>query len=87
MPSTEDQLNKDRELLIRIDENTRSLRETFHKHAEEDAARFHAQGQKIDAVHERLDEFDGLKNRVWGAIAVIAVLWGVIIVVLDHFKK
>lgn len=87
MPSTDDQLTKDRELLIRIDENTRAFRDAFHKHLEEDAARFGDTNKKIDAVHERLDGFDSLKNKLWGAVAVIAILWGLVVVGLDYFKK
>lgn len=85
MPQMDEQDARD--LLIRIHENTKTFREAFDKHTAEDAARFNEHGKKIDAVHSRMDDIDTLKNRFWGGIAVISVLWGIAVMALEYFKK
>lgn len=68
---------RDRELLIRIDENTKRMREDFLEHLKADSAEFALSRQSLSKVHERIDttnrEVASLKNRAIGiGIAVTA---------------
>ena len=49
------QANRHWELLIRIDENTKNLRDAMNKHVSEDSAEFAVTKQSLTKVHERID--------------------------------
>jgi len=78
MPLTEDQFNRfievitgnqqQRDLLIRIDENTKNFRREFESHLTQDASNFGKLEQSATALHERIDERESFDQRlkVWG---------------------
>ena len=61
MPFTEDQFERflkaldTRELLIRIDENTKHFRKDYEEHVKENHEKFGQQKLSIDSAHKRLD--------------------------------
>lgn len=81
MPLTEEQFKEfmqamgSRDLLIRIDENTKNHRQLFDAHTQQDTVEFSKLEQSTNAVHERLDaEIEQRKRVRWIALGAVLVL-------------
>lgn len=75
-----------RDLIIRIDENTKNMRVNFDEHKKEDAANNALMTQSLGKMHNRIDsvgtEIASIKNRVIGGFFVAtllasAITWGI----------
>lgn len=76
-----------RDLLIRIDENTKNFRKEFEGHLLSDAANFSKLEQSTTKLHERIDErekFDQ-KLKTWG-LAGLFVLNAIFFVIVNIDK-
>lgn len=74
-----------RDMLIRIDENTKNMSKNFDDHKKDDAAASALVGQSLAKVHVRIDsvgtEMASIKNRIIGGFFVAtllasAITWG-----------
>lgn len=74
---------EDRELLIRIDENVKSLKESFLGHVESDASTFGIADKRMNTIGTKLDS---VKQFQWMLIGAIIVLNVFIPFVFEIFK-
>lgn len=74
-----------RDMLIRIDENTKNMGKNFDEHKKDDASASALVGQSLAKVHVRIDgvgiEMASIKNRIIGGFFVAtllasAITWG-----------
>lgn len=101
MPLSEEQFKKlteildMRELIIRIDENTKNSQASFLDHAAKDVAEFALVKRSAEKLHERMDVFKedvrddmakatGFQNRLIGAFGLATV--GIPIIIAVFFK-
>ena len=68
-----------REMLIRIDENTKNNQKMFQEHLIQDAGDFALINSSVGKVHDRLDKHSTFQNQVMGAIAVATFIIPIII--------
>lgn len=72
-----------RELLIRIDENTKNFHENFKKHEIDNSEDFGIQKQAINKSHERIDIFEGQMSKFKGMVIGVTSLATILLAALQ----
>ena len=71
-----------RDMLIRIDENTKNARKDFEEHKMEDARNFAILEKSVEKVHGRLDINSAFQNKALGAIALATIVIPIVVAII-----
>lgn len=80
-----------RDLIIRIDENTKNMRANFDDHKKEDAAAQALVTQSLSKIHTRIDgvsdDMKAIRNRIIGGFFVATILASGITWVMNLYNQ